>query len=867
MAFHPFRVFRKHQKVIWGFLVIVCMFTFVLMSGSGGSGTIFDRLVKGAGGRRGGTPVTKLYGSDVDTRQLQDTKFERGLAQQLLNRALGKAYQEVTQDQQAAQQELAKRPGDSKAEPEKVFSAFMKTDKQKKELEANFARFAVSFDQYQSTSRLLDYLIWLHQADQLGIRLTRDDLDAQLKHYTLDKVSLNELLGEVGRSNNQQLTPELAEKALRDEFRIQIAQEALLNYEPEAPSMGMFGMPPTPSAKQVPAPASPYDLWTYYQTQRTAVDVALIPVPVPKPPASGSLTAQDQKEIDAMYRLYKDREAIPDQPQPGFKIPRRVKVGWVTARPESDYYQKTAENLAGAIRLLRQREAGGTVLAAGLPTAIQAALPVLADPEFLAQYDDMKRPWGERRFDLAGLDQADFALSVYATRPHAQDAVALVGGTATASGPLTTLSGLFAYQAGTFARNAKDKDMEGLIAQEAKEKRIPYGVSVLLSGAQTASPVPLQAALTASVLTAYGERVPQYLPPTSALVRQIVGERERAALARVLAHGNLQAFKTEMDTQRTKAANAEARAKIMDEWLPKAVERFHLEAMPKPMAEARNRFDLPKDPTVLPLKEALSSQGDPAVEQAFTAVFFQGTGLFEPVSWPPTPNFGQQFSPREQGSFLVWRTEDKKAEVPSFEQVKDEVIAAWRFGKARMAAEDRANKLREAFARTGGDPARVRQVAAEHQLEVIELKNVARQVPEDIAVPSGHQYRPFQFPPTIAYPAANWVDEMVDKLKNRGDTFVLPDRPEKTFYLTVLLERHEPSPRIFYDVYRDLAISTSRDPLLAELLRKRQEQYREDFLKQLRVDAGARPDGRFEFTKDYLKMQEGREESSSSSEE
>jgi hypothetical protein len=859
MAFHPFRVFRKHQKVIWGFLVIVCMFTFVLMSGSGGSGTIFDRLVKGAS-RRGGTPVTNLYGSVVDTRQLQDTRYERKVAQQILNSAMGRAYQQVAEDERAAQQAFQKRLSDPKAASEGGIENFFKATQDKKKLEANWGRFQMAFAQLDSPSRLLDHLIWLHQADQLGIHLTRDDLDALLKRYTLDKVSLGEVLGEVARGNNQQLTPEQAEKALRDEFRTLLAQEALLNYEPEVP--GMFGMPGTPPTKQVPAPASPYDLWTYYQTQRTSVDVALVPVPVPPSVAADPLSEQNRKEIEAMYNRYKNREAVPDQSQPGFKIPRRVKVGWVTARAESAYYQKMAEDMAKAIRLLRQREAGGTALAAGLPTAIQSVLPVLADPEFLAQYDEMKRPWGERRFDLAGLDQADFALSVYATRPHAEDAAAVVGGTATASVPFGALSGLFAYQAGTFARNARDKDMEALIAQETKEKRIPYGVSVLLAGAQTASPVPLQAALAATALAAYGDRVPQYVPPPSPLVKQIVGERERSALARVLAAGNLQAFQKELEVQRSKAGSPEARTKIMEEWLPKGVEQFHLEAMPKPMTEARDRFELPKAPAVQPLREALPSAGDQTperVEQAFTSVFFQDGGLYEAAAWPPTPNFGPQFAPREQPTFLVWRTVDKPAVVPSFEQVKDEVIAAWRLQRARIATEDKVAKLREAFARTGGDPAQVRQVAAEHRLEVIELRNVARQVPEDVPIPTGHQYRPFQFPPTIAYPDGKWVSRLVDELKKKGDTLVLADRPEKTFYLAVLLERHEPSPKIFYDVYRDLAISTSRDPLLAELLRKRQDQYREDFLKQLRVDAGAEADGRFKFNPDYLKSQEGRE--------
>ena len=91
MAFHPFRTFRKHQKVIWGFLVIVCMITFVLMSGTG-RGDIFDRITQWVRNSRTSTPVTQLYGRTVDTRQLQILGQQRTVAANALSNALTQAY-------------------------------------------------------------------------------------------------------------------------------------------------------------------------------------------------------------------------------------------------------------------------------------------------------------------------------------------------------------------------------------------------------------------------------------------------------------------------------------------------------------------------------------------------------------------------------------------------------------------------------------------------------------------------------------------------------------------------------------------------------------------------------------------------------
>jgi hypothetical protein len=855
MAFHPFRMFRKHQKVIWGILVIVCMITFVLMSGSGGSrsGDIFDRIAGWARVRRSTTPVTQLYGSTLDMRQLQDLKQQRRLALVALRSATQIGGERV-------QKELAELGNEPKKgmEAKDIAGHFQKQqDLRNKQQALMFQGFGYQMQEQTNlrTEGLLDFLIWQHQADKLGIQLADDDINAELRRTTSGLVGLEEVLPVLLRSG--QVTQQQVVKALGDEFRAKFAEQALLSYEPAS----MFGGPPSSPLLQVPAPVTPYEYWKYYEKERTAVDVALVKLPVEVASTQGSLSSQDQREIDAMYSRYKDREAAPDQAQPGFKVPRRVKVGWVTARPESAYFQKSA---AEALQALRSAAAAGSALG----TSVQTGLPMVADAAFLGQYEKMKSQWGERRFDVAGLAQADFPLSVYTARVHAEDSASLVGALATGQGPLVSLTGLTAYQASAYQRNAKDKDLEALVAQEMKEKRVPYGLSLLGFAAQTAGPLPLPAGLTTAALTAYGNEAPQYLPPASPVVRELVEQKVRAALAVDLAAASLRAFRKDLDRERTRGATAEERAKSAADWLPKGLDKYHLEAMPQPMTEARNRYELPRAPALEPLKKAL--QRGPGttpeqVEKQFADTFLEGQGEYDPKVWPPGASLGDpadqsQFGPRppERDVFLVWRTEDKPAYVPSFDEVKDQVIAAWRLQKARIATADDAEQLKTEFAKTGGDVAKVRQLAAEKKHEIIELNGVARKVPEPVPVASGHRYQAFVFPSIIGYTGTDWVNQMLDKLKNKGDTLVLADQPEKTFYVTVLLDRIEPSVRTFHDVCREMAQSPASDQLLQDFLRERETKYRQDFLTQLRIEAGAGPDGHFKFDKDYLKIEEGR---------
>ena len=93
MAFNPFHGFRKHQKVVFAALTIVCMLTFVLASGVGMAGDFFSELSRWLGGqRRSGTDVARLYGSRVSGPDIQTLRNQRRAANAYMASAVQSAH-------------------------------------------------------------------------------------------------------------------------------------------------------------------------------------------------------------------------------------------------------------------------------------------------------------------------------------------------------------------------------------------------------------------------------------------------------------------------------------------------------------------------------------------------------------------------------------------------------------------------------------------------------------------------------------------------------------------------------------------------------------------------------------------------------
>src|SRR4051794_33107278 len=92
MAFNPFHSFRKYNKVVFAGLTLLCMVTFILSSGMG-RGDFFSQMTDWFGGRVSRHAYVTLYGKTYTTQEIQETDYQRRLANEYMDYAVGGARQ------------------------------------------------------------------------------------------------------------------------------------------------------------------------------------------------------------------------------------------------------------------------------------------------------------------------------------------------------------------------------------------------------------------------------------------------------------------------------------------------------------------------------------------------------------------------------------------------------------------------------------------------------------------------------------------------------------------------------------------------------------------------------------------------------
>src|SRR5262245_49887125 len=241
MAFNPFHHFRRYSKVVFAGLAILCMVTFVLSSGMG-RGDMLTQLTNWAsgGGPRGGEVLT-LYGKKFDATQVRQIQFGRQMASQYMLASIDRARQNVLQraiegvgkmsdgtarslaqravqtrqfmqfspqfvDQyrnltrdtryrsqllQAIDSAETQKKLEDKATLEAVFK-MLALDAEVMDRSPNEGFFGGQFTGTLNYEEIADFLIWLHQADKLGIQLGRDAVDAMIARETFGELTAND---------------------------------------------------------------------------------------------------------------------------------------------------------------------------------------------------------------------------------------------------------------------------------------------------------------------------------------------------------------------------------------------------------------------------------------------------------------------------------------------------------------------------------------------------------------------------------------------------------------------------------------------------------------------------------------------------
>jgi hypothetical protein len=892
MAFNPFRAFRKHQKVLFAALTILCMFVFVLSGASG----FFQEWQHWFTGRGRIPEVATVYGKPVDERDLLLLRQQRELANMFMVEAIQRATLNAgldveralterkldPQTQQLIREALGFRQNYVKFDPQRGI-AFYQADPtfytylqfipqllqnligrleqtrailtaQDKPEEATLLQQLADVlqqdvwilqrnprDMYFGGSRdpkdLIDFLVWKGQADRLGIQLTNAEVDELVTRET--RRFLRDASTQIFKDLRRRfpnLTRDSLHSALADEFRVRLAQEALLGQE-------------SGSLAPVQQDAvTPYEFWKFYRQNRTESDIVLASIPVDQPAFLNKVGPPTEKELRSLFEANKDREPNPASDQAGFKQPRRIQAQWVSAPVDSPLYRKAADVEIAAIR-------------ATMPLAYELALvhaydlerykyPVAAwvSGRFLPEVQSIHRP--ENVVAAVGQSAAGVLppLSAIATHTASATVRELRSRSAKAAGLVSgvSLNPVMALAA-AYAGTPKDE----YLPFDAVKERLATKLHEDMTNDLARGSLNAVRDYLSSNARAKSEDVRKFMQSAGALCQVLAdGVNPGTSLLAPAAYNSYAAAGDLLERQRlsyemvlgaaamspwARAAVAVHQEGLADQvirtQLAELIQRYGLEQ--GSTTRPRDRFEIVGDEGLERLREAhAATSGGAAGTQGrqFASQFFEGGG--QSARYQPQP-LGDKF--------LFWRISEEPAYVPTFEEARPKVEARWKFEKARKLALDEVEKVAAEARKAKGDAEKNIADAANKFGRFIVLDKVARLKPRPSMVPSrlnfdAKSYEPYQVPSNdVEYPSKGFVDKLLD-LKERGDVTVLHDAPEATYYVAALTHRAEPFELTFVDDARN------PDMLLEywERETKSQQKFRQGCIEELRQEARLR---------------------------
>src|SRR5438094_5520524 len=218
MAFNPFHSIRKHQKTLLAGVTVLAMVTFILSSGTLSGGDFFGEMMRLFGGRARVAEAATVYGRPISQQELAALAQRRRMASEYMMRATLLARANVQreldgflQKDPALQRELGTTLlfmnfPEFQRQPEYQRQIFQQLNLMRMRLEGSGKKREAElltqlmglwgkqiargqselyFGGQDRTEDLLDFLIWRHEADQLGIQLTTADIRSEFERETL----------------------------------------------------------------------------------------------------------------------------------------------------------------------------------------------------------------------------------------------------------------------------------------------------------------------------------------------------------------------------------------------------------------------------------------------------------------------------------------------------------------------------------------------------------------------------------------------------------------------------------------------------------------------------------------------------------
>lgn len=840
MAFNPFDVFRRNQKILFSILTVFIMIMFTLSFGQGDFFTTIQNYF-GAKTRKGET-LAVIDGSKFTESELFELNRRRELAntymvslsfrarqslQSYVTDGLNRVSSENRPIIQTALNCMTDQQQFQQLDRVLVGLDSILKSKSPKQTDLDIAQSAKSMlglflRQLRSNQRLyfdnapnltsrdqVEFALWQRKADKLGIYFSDADVALLIQNEFGNRVDNNDLAEAEkplrGRGTNYK--PLELRAALAEEFRVRAAQQLVLG-------QSFISLPPSGSAPF----EAPFDAFEFYNKETNPAQYGLISFPAE---AYISQVTENPTETQ-LIKLFNEARNI--EPDPGnaraaLREPRRLKLEWIEVKGDETFYKNLAKTTLPLIEL-QAKLAYAVGLPVGFPTIASTATALIplveSDLALQAKYRTYK--------------------SGHETKVNSEWFMTPWGG----SKPLDT----------DVIRKPQWASLVAAFAQAGASYAGPFGAASTLVGeaylnnrkarlttipAVTLVPA-LPGSFAPSILTAVASQAVTIQPLPLSAVRTTLSEETQTELARKLAEDDIKKFGEEL----TKLG-AKDDKKEVNEYIAKMVKERGWKTGKS--AQARDMHTIIDDPGLLPLKDRygefsrqlisfrMMEYPYPGIFGSFffyeNALFNRGAplkvseGLYKLIPYPLFSGLP---------AFQVWRVEDQAGETLKDirnPEVRMKVEALWRKLEARKLAKKAAEEVAAkstSFGRSKADiPLAMRDKAAElaskfsaigARPQYFEMSNIAPLVGAEFPNMMGGGMRelaPFRLAPSanILFPTEKMLKELLDnKDKPFGTSVVLNDRPEDNYYVAVVFDRETRTVQDFAEMAYGIGIQS-----------------------------------------------------------
>jgi hypothetical protein len=835
MAFKPLHFFRKRQKLMMAGLVLIAMITFIGVVGSGqgiGGGWaasikgifgVVDHAVGTVGGQ--GYDVSRLHSMAMQRRSAAD--FVMGVnqyGQEKLLEDLGFTKEDRTSNErfQKKRDELLKKdPGalkDLNAAPASLAIEAIGVFVQRNQIIRQYGidPTLLGVPDPLQPEPLLEFAYWLKKADEFGIVMSADRIKQDLIRAGHSRIKEQDFIT-IASSMKPAVASDTVIGWVGDEIRVMMAKTIVM-----APDSGTRSM--------LAAQVTPLDLWKAYVEIKTQLVVGVLPIQVNSKefldrvqiPAKND-TAKWQEFVEQKLKPYfeEHKKQTPDplRDSPGFMIPKKYQVeflyGDLRIGTDTRKYYEQAAVVEDAKQLL-----------ADALSLVPLPLPKVEADRAVHTYNGNKMTGRYRLPDdlqsvmVAGVELADgsrYQLPLPAgpgpfnTGPgverQAAAQQALDVATALTQGPLSPLAISSAFRpTPRKATRTLPQPQPWELASALVSRGMGLNLGVLDLNPNV---------LSFLARVDYSEETKPFAEVLPIIRDEMIEDQCRTLLQR-----DLNQLKKDLDEYGKKVrpefekwkrlkTSAEASGKTVEDFdeknkKPMFVHKEGDKEIKEPVLDYLKRFASVRGMTLAAMKEprgpydlidekdstpfgeklrpvyvrsmaATDRKPDELIRTALIGA--RGKGIYDATE-VQAPPMSQYSKPWEY--VLHWKFNETDARVPSFSEAEPQVIEAWKLKEARAFAEEEANT-------------RAKQAKTEDgERTLIDLPSY---LPEKY-LGRYEETGPLNYRKSnITYvdnPPDDLVDQALSKLKEKGDTLVVANKPKSIYYMLVLKSRDEP---------------------------------------------------------------------------